>query len=391
MSTGSYASASPPSSGEIPMADTDRYDDVEHKHKRVSQFLQTQDYNGLILKQPANFAWFTAGGNCPQISPGETIAALFISNDARVVVSNNVDSGDLFDRQLAGLGFLLKERPWHEDRHVLLDDLCRGRKMASDSGNGSTTNEAARIAGLRLPLSPFECSRMQLLGAQVAHALEATARHIELKQTEAEIAGQIANRLIKHEVLPSRIQVIADGRGKMYRHYTYSDRKLERWCVLSVVGQRWGLHCAATRTVCWGNPFSDVEAAHQQALMLEGTGIYFSQVGSQLGTTWDKVQRIYEKIGHPNEWQLCDQADVIGYQACEVPVAPRSEFCLSAGMALHWHPSVGPVQVGDTVLVGEEGVLSLTPPLDWPTRLISVKGHMFKLPDMLIREAPNRA
>ena len=41
-----------------------------------------------------------------------------------VVVTTNAESAQLFDRELQGLGFQLKERPWHEPRSTLIEDLC---------------------------------------------------------------------------------------------------------------------------------------------------------------------------------------------------------------------------------------------------------------------------
>ena len=46
--------------------------------------------------------------------------------DQRWAVSCNADSQRLFDEELDGLGFQLKEWPWHVDRQQLFADWCRG-------------------------------------------------------------------------------------------------------------------------------------------------------------------------------------------------------------------------------------------------------------------------
>jgi hypothetical protein len=56
-------------------------------------------------------------------------------------------------------------------------------------------------------------------------------------------------------------------------------------------------------------------------------------------------------------------------------------------MAVHWHPSVGPVQVGDTMLVNEGDYEMVTPATDWPMLNVTVKGKPVQLPDILVREA----
>lgn len=375
----------PLSSGEFQIADPDRVDDVDRKQQRIAQFLGSKQYDALLLQEPANIAWFTSGGNCQSETVG-TRAALLITPDSRVVICNNVDSGELFDRELCGLRFLLKQRPWHEARHVLVDDLCRGRTVASDTGYGGTPDESAFLSSLRVSLGPVECSRLRQLGQIVAHAIEATARNIELGLTEAEIAGHLAHRLIKQQAIPLQLQVIADGKGRQYRHWSFDSGSLRKWCRISAVASRWGLCCGAMRTVCFGNPPDELTEAFQKSVMLLATGLFFSQNGNSISTVLDKVRRIYDKLGHAEEWQLCDQAAVTGYQACEVPVVPDSGFVLGPGMAVHWHPTLGASAVGDTVLVGDQRAELITIHDQWPAVQVAVKGAAVTLPDMLRRE-----
>jgi Xaa-Pro aminopeptidase len=391
MATVMNPTAHPLSSGEFDITDPDRSEDIDRKHAQVAALLARKRYDALLLRLPCNFAWFTSGAECPRHGGGEPAAALFITPEARVVVSNDVDSGQLFDRQLGGLGFQLKQRPWHEGRIGLLDDLCRGRNVACDSSQPGTTDESSEIAALRLPLTALECERLRKLGTVTAHAVEATARHIEPGQTEADMAGQLANRLIRHEAVPLRLRAVADGRGTAHRHWNFGSQPLRQWCFLSATVSRWGLCCTATRSVVFGSPSNELLVAFQQAGMLEATGMFFSQAGSPLSTVWQKVHRIYEKQGIGEEWQAADQADVAGFQPSEVPLVPSSGFVLMPRTPVHWHPTVGPAQVGDTILVSDDGYELLTPPTEWPTLFVSVRGKPVHLPDILLREAGTSA
>jgi Xaa-Pro aminopeptidase len=378
--------AHPLSSGEFDVTDPDRYEDVDRKQAQVADFLARKRYDALLIRQPCNFAWFTSGAECPRRDGEAAGAALFITPDARVVVTNNVDSGQLFDKQLGGLGFQLKQRPWHEGQLGLLDDLCRGRNVACDAAHSGTTDESSDVARLRLPLTALECERLRKLGAIAAHAVEATARHIEPGQTEADIAGQLANRVIRHEATPLRLRAVGDGRGAAYRHWNFGNQPMHRWCFLSATVSRWGLCCAVTRSVVFGSPPDELLVAYQQAGMLEATGAFFSQAGWPLSTVWQKVHRIYEKQGIGDEWQIADQADVVGFRPSEVQLVPSSDFTLLPRMPIHWHPTVGPAQMGDTILVTDEGFETVTPATDWPTLCVSVKGRSLHLPDVLLRE-----
>jgi hypothetical protein len=102
---------------------------------------------------------------------------------------------------------------------------------------------------------------------------------------------------------------------------------------------------------------------------------------------WNRIQRIYEKFGCEEQWRNMEQAEVIGYDLCEMPLVPRSEFRIVPRMAVHWHPSVGPAISGDTILVKEEGNELLTPFDGWPRLKVEVKGTVIYRPEILQREA----
>lgn len=373
------------SSGELPVFSPERIGDVDFKHERVSQFLKQNRLAALLLQRPENLSWFTSGADFTRHGSSETTASLFVLPEARVILTSNTQSGQLFERSLAGLGFQLKERPWHEPRSVLVEDVCRGRVVGSDSGFGRTTDVATKLVDLRLPLNELECDRQRELGLHVAHAVEATARNFEHGITEAEISAQLSHRLLKHNVLPERIQVCADGISNRFRAWTPSTESVERFCSLSVIGRRDGLCVGATRTVCFGEIPEELRMSYLIALATQATGMFFSQAGWTISETWKRVARIYEKFGAAEEWELAEQAEVIGYQPCEVHVTPNSEFVLQAGMSMFWHPSAGPALIGDTMLIGPNGLEVLTPTEQWPMTKVDVKGSPILRPDILQR------
>lgn len=364
-------------------ADELRLADVNLKQERVSRMLSRLGYDAILLQKPGNIAWFTAGGNVGRASC-EMSAAVFATKEARVVVTNNVDAPQLFERELFGLGFQLKQRAWHESHPTLIQDLCRGRKVLSDSGHPGTKQAEDRIRDLRLQLTELECDRLRRLSKVAVHAVEATARSMYSGQTEAELAGEVAHRLMKRTVTPELVRVCADGRSERYRHWTYGSDAVEHYATLSCIARRWGLSVAVTRTASFEPVAPELEEAHRKAMLMHATGMFFSRNGQRLSEVWPKVQRIYEKYGLPHEWQLADQASVIGYDAQEVQLTPDSDVRLNAPTAMYWHPSVGPAMMGDTILVSENEVEFLTLSRDWPRLTVEIKGHAVHCPDIYV-------
>ncbi len=87
----------------------------------------------------------------------------------------------------------------------------------------------------------------------------------------------------------------------------------------------------------------------------------------------------------PPQFQSSGELPVISYEPCEVRVTPNSDFVLQAGMAMFWHPSVGPASIGDTMLIGPNGLEVLTPTEQWPMFKVDVRGAAILRPDILQR------
>lgn len=364
--------------------DAARLADVEEKHQRVRDLLESVNAEALLLQDPANIAWFTAGADLFRFGVEDSLTSVFVTPEARLFATNSVDSAQIFEREVFGLGFQLKQREWYQPPEELIGDLCRGRKVISDRGPQGTKMARERIRNWRLPLTDLETERLRTLSKVAVHAVEASAHHVRAGVTESEIAGEVSHRLVKRTVAPARIQVCADGRNERYRHWTFGEHAIQNYVVISCSARRWGLHVGVTRTVCVGSVPEELKQAYHQAVLLHATGMFFSRSGSVVSEVWKKVQRIYEKFGIPFEWQRADQADVIGYGLHEHRITPDSEYVLPSPAPVFWHPSVGPAMIGDTLLCREGSNEVLTQSTSWPQLPVTVKGREVLCPGILL-------
>src|SRR5205823_14825849 len=112
----------------------------------------------------------------------------------RWLLCSNVDTHRLFDEELDGLGFQLKEWTWDGGRADLLLNVTTGRKVASDRPFPNIPQITDRLRPLLRVLSRFDREAYRELGRLVAHAVEATARNIARGQTEEEEIGRASCR-----------------------------------------------------------------------------------------------------------------------------------------------------------------------------------------------------
>jgi Xaa-Pro aminopeptidase len=352
----------------------------------VATLLQDVGCEGLLLLEPENFAWLTSGATPRGVIDPADAPAAYCTADARWLICSNVDTQRMFDEELDGLGFQLKEWPWHWGREQFLADLCHNRKVACDKLCGeSTTLVAEQLRRLRLQLTPYEQACMLALGGLLSHALEATCRTLELKETEREVAGQLSHRLLHRGVYPLHISVAVDGRSRLYRRQGFTSMPLQQYAVLTATARKYGLTASASRSVCFGEPPDELRQEQNAVCRVSA---------SYLASTWpDAVpreillagRRIYLISGFEHEWLLSPQGHVTGRAAVELPFTPRTEDLFQPGWAVTWLASAGAACSCDTFLVTDQGPKLLTPTEVWPLKRIKIQGAECVRPDVLQR------
>ncbi len=363
-----------------------RRKDVDEKHRRVIGMLKANGYDGVLLGRADSVAWLTCGGDLSSDLASEGASALiYVNKTTRAVITDNVQSPRIFEEELAGLGFTLKERPWHEDSRRVLAELCHGKRIAADLGCPSLAFEADRIRALRRPLTSLERQRLRELGRSLTLAVEATARNFLPGETEADVAGHLAHRLLREGIVPVDLRVAGDGRLARYRQPTFKSFQIQQVATITATGRRHGMCASVSRTVSFGKVDPEHRAAHSVAAMVDATFIFFSRPGRTVAEVYQRARRIYQKFRFPHEWTLDYQGNLIGYAPREEPLLPESGMPLPNHTAISWSPSVGPARSSDTVAIDGRGFEVVTEAQNWPKLDVQVKGFNIPRPGILER------
>jgi Xaa-Pro dipeptidase len=363
----------------------DRRTDILAKQTWVGQLLNEMGCEGLLLLEPENLAWLTSGATMRGVLDPQEMPALFLAPEQRWIVCSNADTQRLFDEELDGYGFQLKEWPWHWGREQLLADLIHGRKIACDRPYGSCPVIGDRLRQQRRCLSIYEQACLRTLGQLVSHAVEATCRTMNPQETEREIAAQVGHRLLHRGVLPVSLGVAADGRSAVYRQFGFTPTPIRKYAVINAVGRKYGLCAMASRTVSFQAPEETLRKGQDAATKVTATYVASSWSDAVPREILSAGRRIYQFTGFEHDWTLCSQGHVTGRQMVELPFTPRSEDLIQPGWALTWRGSAGPAVCCDTYLIADSGPLLVTPTETWPLKKIRVQGAEFLLPDILVR------
>jgi Xaa-Pro aminopeptidase len=366
----------------------DRRADVEFKQAKIAALLQEAGCDGLLVTDPDNFAWLTGGGTPRGILDPDALPALFYTADARWVLASNADSQRIFDEEIDGMGFQLKEWPCHLDRTGLFSDLCQGRNIASDISFENCKNINPQLRLARRELTDYQIACYRMLGQTLSHAIEATGRTLAAGESEREIAAQISHRLLHRGVQPLLISVTGDGRGRSYKQAAFTSATVSHTCVMTVTARKYGLCARASRSISFGQPDAAFRKDHDCACKISATyvaGSWPDSVPRQILLTG---QRIYQLTGVEPEFYLAPQGHLTGHAPVELTMSVHDEALLQARSAITWCVAVGAAVSCDTFLISEEGPRAITAAENWPLKRIRIQGAEFVRPDVLVRNAP---
>jgi Xaa-Pro dipeptidase len=364
---------------------SDRRADIDAKHARIATLLEETKCEGLLLVDPENVGWMTSGAAARGVVDPDEMPVLYFSPEGRWILSSNVDSQRLFDEEVDGLGFQLKEWPWHWGRAQLLADLCQGRTSASDQPLYNCKVLAPQIRQMRRKLTHYEQACYRALGQIISHALEACCRTVTPGETEREVAGQLSHRLLHRGAQPVLINVAADQRLRLYRHCGFTAAPMRASAVLSVTARKYGLCATASRTVCFGQPDAQTRKDHDAACKVSATYVASSWPDAVPKQILATGRRVYLAIGAEHEWLLSPQGQVTGRAPVELALTPQTEDLFQADWAVTWRASVGAGLSCDTFLLTDDGPRTITASESWPLKRIRITGAEFVRPDLLIR------
>jgi hypothetical protein len=359
--------------------------DIDAKQARVATILADMGCEGVILLVPAHVAWFTGGINVRGLIAETERPGVYTNGKQRWLICSNVDTQRLFDEELDGLGFQVKEWQWSTGRALLLGELAAGKKTASDRPfpNMPLINDRLRTE-LR-PLAPFDRDRYLDLGRWVTHAVEATARTLAPGDSEAEVAGQVAHRLHRYGADVAGVSVTADARGRKFRRAGFTDTPVVAGCVIQATGTRDGLYVTTSRTVWFGPPDDAFRAEQDAACRLSGVYRLLSRPNESVGTAAEAGRRVTVDGPYEYEWRQSQPGYGAGWYPAEELRRLGQDEKFVADQAVVWQARVGAAAIVDTILVGADGPVPVTPPDGWPFKRVSARGATLDVPDLLVR------
>jgi Xaa-Pro dipeptidase len=332
----------------------------EERREGLRAIMERRGLGALLLRRPANFAWYTGGAdNRVDHDDPLGVAGILLTNEAEYVLTDNIEAPRMRGEQTPEMD--IAEHPWHTGPGALLKDLVDGR-IGADHPSELGPDVSDGISPLRHVLDEEAIGRYRRLGADAAEAISEAASALSPDTDELEAAAGLAAACRRRGMFSPVLLAASAGRLGRYRHSIPHGGPLGDRAMLVVCAERGGLYANLTRMVSFEEP--DPKTRERQDAceeILRRMRQEATLPGTTLADAFDLCRTFYAEAGFPDGWQDHHQGGTTGYASREVVASPETRQQIRAGQAFAWNPSLPGAKAEETFVLLPDGPEILTP------------------------------
>jgi Xaa-Pro dipeptidase len=333
-----------------------------NRYERLGDLMDQRGVEAVVLRRPANFAWYTGGANSKvdHVAP-EGVADLVVRRDSALVLTSTIEAPRMRAEQTPALEVV--DYPWHEDRDSALRQAVGDGRAGTDFGLPDALDLSVEIAGLRRTLDPDAISSLRDVGRDLSAAMTEATAALQPGITEHEAAAALAGACRGRGLTPTVLLAAADERIARYRHPIPAGERVEGRAMLVASAERGGLYANLTRIVEFEEP--DAELARRLRACQEILARMRDEAtrpGRTLAEVFETCEGFYADAGFPDEWRLHHQGGLTGYASRELIATPGTDHVIEPGQAFAWNPSITGAKAEETFVLTDAGPELVTPP-----------------------------
>lgn len=326
------------------------------RRERLRDLMATHRLGAIVLRRPANFAWYTGGADSrvDHVAP-EGVADMVVKADSEIVVTSTIEAPKMRAEQTPD--YEVVEYPWYADRAAALREVTGGPRFGADMAVGARAVDLDDdVAALRRVLDYDAIERLRAVGRDATEAMAEAADAVAPGMTEHEAAALLTGACRARGLSTSVLLAAADERIAQHRHPVPIGARIERRAMLVASAERGGLYANLTSIVDLEEP--DPEVARRVAACDEILARMREEAtvpGLTLAEAFADCQRFYAEAGFSGEWQLHHQGGTTGYESREVIATPSTVDVIQVGQAFAWNPSITGAKAEETFVLTDTG------------------------------------
>ena len=326
-----------------------------NRYERLSELMDRRGVDAVVLRRPANFAWYTGGGDSKvdHVAPAG-VADVVVRRDSTLVLASTIEAPRMRAEQTPA--FEVVDYPWYEDRDAALREVVGDARIGGDFPIPGTLNLSDDLARLRRTLDPDAAESLRAVGRDLSAAMAEAVAALQPGTNEHEAAAALAGACRSRGLTATVLLAAADDRIAQHRHPVPVGAPIERRALLVASAERGGLYANLTRIVELDEP--DPELARRLEVcdeILTRMREEATRPGRTLAEAFSDCQRFYAEAGFPGEWRLHHQGGLTGYGSRELIATPTTGDVIEPGQAFAWNPSVTGAKAEETFILTSAG------------------------------------
>ena len=358
-----------------------RNNEIQIKHNRVVQLLESSDLDGLLLAKHSGFKWFTCGGMNDVIKNDDTsLLYLFITPANRYLIATRSDADRVMGEELKDLDFELVLYDWFNQSFYDVIKRLGIKRIGSDIAGKGLKFLGPEISHIRTVLTDHEIDRYKKMCQEYKTILTDFCSGLKPGISEIEASAGFAFECGKKGIRLPVLMVGSDERISAYRHPCSTGKKIEKYVLFATVAEREGICANVTRSVYFGKAPDELKEKQDAVNLVEATYQYFSRPGVLLGELFEEGKKAYAEAGYPGEWKNHLQGGISGYAPLEFLTLENSKVIVRENNIMGWNPTIKGAKSEDPILITKTNPVQFTIDSRWPYKDYTVGGKRFVRP-----------
>ena len=344
-------------------------EELAEKELRIQKLLAAKDLAGVCFFKFMNFSWFTGGGTNRVVTGSEAGCAVILLLEGRkYLISPSNEIERIMAEQVAGQGFEPVTYYWYEKPLDVIKKLAGDKKLGTDLPQPGMEPLGLELDRLRFSLTEGEIAKARELAHICSQSVAQACVSVKAGMTEHEIAALVSKDLLAQGVRPAVMLVGTDERVFTCRHPVPTDKRLEKYCLISIVGEKYGLHMTLTRSVYLGQVPPELKERMLKVIDVEGAMLINTKLGVTSEVPFQAGVAAFAQAGYPDEWRNHHQGGAVGYGPREYRAGEGRIEDIYPNQMFGWNPTLQGTKSEETILVQGEGAPEIltSVPKWWP-------------------------
>ncbi|MCL5986239.1 MAG: aminopeptidase P family N-terminal domain-containing protein [Actinobacteria bacterium] len=362
--------------------------EVDEKIVKLRTLIKQRKLGGILITRQHNFAWIT-GGRKNQVlnSFDDSLCGVLVTESDVYFLASQSDFRRVLEEELKDLKFEEVLYDWYGNG-IAPEVLKRvdGVVGIDSYVNGIADQRIieADLSDLRSTLSSYEIERIKSFSLKCSEIITEVAMSTKQGESELKVASEIAQRYWEFGIAPSVLMVGSDDRLFKYRHPVATQKKIDKYFMIALVAEKFGLNVSISRLIHFGKPDEDLLKRQKAIENVFAYLISLSKPGISFGDIFEKMSIFYESLGFKDEWKYHLQGGTIAYKPREALVVMDSKCEFRENQLAGWNPTITGVKAEDVYLIKKDGGEIISFDNRWPHYEVEVNGFKLIRPDFLI-------